>query len=410
MCTAISDWRHVSLGELITDIRYGTSEMSNNQNKGIPVLRIPNVIDGKINTSDLRYIESDTDEFEKYKVENNDIIIVRTNANPEYIGRCALYTGDSNSFLFASYLLRIKVESKLVTPVFLTHYLQSDTIRRRITSLAHTSAGNYNINIQDVKSLTISLPSLGEQEKINKILQQADNNIETAGRVIEEISVSKRGLMQHLLTRGIGHTRFKQTRIGEIPENWEIFRVSEIGKIVTGTTPSTNNSEFYNGKYVWVRPGDLGNTKYIAKSEKMLSIKGFNVSRKLPKNSVLVTCIGATIGKMGLAAVDLATNQQINSVICNSKCNPHYLYYYLAANIHRIRRLAGTTAVPIVNKSDFGRINVPIPEIEEQEKISRILSLVDENIEIGMKQQIKLVTLKKGLMQVLLTGKVRVKT
>jgi len=257
-------------------------------------------------------------------------------------------------------------------------------------------------------NIPIPLPSLSEQKKITEILSTVDQAVEKSNEIIEKTKKLKKGLIQELLTRGIGHKKFKKTEIGEIPVEWGAMRLSEIGEIVTGSTPSTKNRDYYSGKYMFVTPFDMGDFKHVTKTAIMLSEEGMNVSRRLPRDTVMVTCI-ASIGKIAMASAKCCTNQQINSIICNKKTDPHFVYYTMQTKINTLKALAGQTAVPIVKKSLFSSVPIPLPSLPEQKKIAEILSIVDEEIEEAITQKEKLENIKKGLMQVLLTGKVRVR-
>lgn len=272
----------------------------------------------------------------------------------------------------------------------------------------NTATGVPGLNRANVHSLTLPIPPLSEQKNIAEILTTVDNAIEETGRIIEKTKELKKGLMQRLLTRGIGHKKFKKTEIGKIPVEWEVGRVVDFGEIVTGSTPGTAVKEYYGNDFPFVSPFDLGKVKVITKTEKYLSKEGASVARMLPVNTILYVCIGSTIGKVGIAGVELATNQQLNSIICN-KNDFNFVYYFLDFIRDKIKQMAGTQAVPIVNKSLFSNVTVAIPELKEQKEIGNILSSVDEDIEEAELHKQQLETLKKSLMQVLLTGRVRVK-
>ena len=173
---------------------------------------------------------------------------------------------------------------------------------------------------------------------------------------------------------------YKDTQIGIVPNNWKILQTQEIGKIVTGTTPSTKRPEYYGGHYPFITPTDISDKKYIDNVERYLTEKGYNVSRPLPPKSVVVTCI-ASIGKNAITTVESCTNQQINSIICNNQNNPEYIYYILSYKKQQLKALSGKTSVPIVNKGEFSTFLIPIPPLPEQKKITTILSTVDESIE-----------------------------
>jgi len=197
---------------------------------------------------------------------------------------------------------------------------------------------------------------------------------------------------------------YKKSEIGVIPEDWEVTQLKNIGSIVTGNTPKTSKQEFYkDGTRLWVSPSDLGKVKEIKETNSRLSELGFLKTRILPAKSILVTCIGSTIGKIGIASEELSTNQQINSIICNDENNPDFYYYVLSQMKDYIQKLAGTQAVPLLNKTDFSMIKIPLPPLPEQKRIAEILSTVDGKIALVDEQIEKAEELKKGLMQKLLS-------
>ena len=189
----------------------------------------------------------------------------------------------------------------------------------------------------------------------------------------------------------------------EIPEEWEMKKINQIGEIITGNTPSTGKQEYYGDEYLWVSPSDIQQQKFIDNTNSKLSSRGFKICRMIPKYAVLVVCIGSTIGKISIASKQMSTNQQINSIICK-EFDPEFVYYQILKNNKLIKNMANQVAVPILNKTDFGIIKIILPtNYEEQAKIASILSRVDALIEATQKAIEKTERLKKGLIQRLLT-------
>jgi type I restriction enzyme S subunit len=261
-----------------------------------------------------------------------------------------------------------------------------------------------------VNNLVIPLPPLDEQRGIVGVLGVVDSVIAKTGEVIAKTERLKKGLMQTLLTRGIGHKEYKQTPIGTTPKTWQVVRISSIGQISTGKTPSTQNDEYWNGEIPFITPADVKEFKYVYETERHVTQKGANQSNILPKDTVLTVCIGSTIGKVALTYEESVTNQQINAIICDKEIvDPHYVYYTLLFKAHLLKSFSGIAAVPIVKKSLFEQFMIPIPPIPEQKRIAEILSLVDSKLELERKEKAKLERIKRGLMDLLLTGKIRVK-
>ena len=174
---------------------------------------------------------------------------------------------------------------------------------------------------------------------------------------------------------------YKNTEIGVIPEEWEVVMIGDLAEIATGSTPPTNDRTNYGIDYLFVSPDDLEICKYINQTIKNLSQKGFTISRVFPKHSIMVACIGSTIGKIGISAKKLTSNQQINAIFSNDSFVSEYLYYQLSIISNKIRLIASEQAVPIINKTEFSEITVSIPSYKEQTCIAQILTNMDSEIE-----------------------------
>ncbi len=193
-------------------------------------------------------------------------------------------------------------------------------------------------------------------------------------------------------------------RFPEFSGEWKKCIIQDYGEVVTGNTPPTNNAEYYNnGSYLWASPADLGINKNVTDTKTKLSLSGFKKTRNVPKGSVLVTCIGSTIGKMGMATETMSSNQQINSVVVNDKNNSDFVYYAICRAFPRYLSEVGVQAVPILSKSNFEKLPNYTTSRDEQNKIGYFLSLLDERIATQNKIIDKLQSLIKGLAVALTT-------
>ena len=187
-------------------------------------------------------------------------------------------------------------------------------------------------------------------------------------------------------------------RFKEFQGEWEKCKLGDYGKVVTGNTPPTKDIENYeNGTYLWAYPADLGTIKSITETKTMLSVKGFSKTRTLPKGSVLVTCIGSTIGKTGMATKEMSTNQQINSIVVNDNNDNEFVYYAIQSAFPRYLSSIAVQAVPIISKSAFELLPNKRPCLQEQKRIGKFLSLLDERISTQNKIIDKLQSLIKGI-------------
>lgn len=187
-------------------------------------------------------------------------------------------------------------------------------------------------------------------------------------------------------------------RFPEFTKEWKKCTIKDYGEVITGNTPPTKNIEYYsNGSYLWASPADLGLSKHITSTKTKLSLLGLKKTRTIPQGSILVTCIGSTIGKMGMATETMSTNQQINSVIVNDSTNNDFAYYAILNAFPRYLSEVGVQAVPILSKSNFEKLPNHTTTKEEQRKLGYFLNLLDERIATQNKIIEKLQSLIKGL-------------
>lgn len=168
-----------------------------------------------------------------------------------------------------------------------------------------------------------------------------------------------------------------------LPEGWAWASVAQLGEVTTGFTPSTTDAENFGGTIPFFKPGDLDAGYYVEQSRERLSEAGAAIGRVLPEKSVLVTCIGATIGKTGFARVPCATNQQINALsVSESEVIPEFVYWLMVSGTgqRQIIKNASATTLPILNKSKFEKLVLPIAPLSEQTEIVSLLETESERI------------------------------
>ncbi|MDA8604262.1 restriction endonuclease subunit S [Alphaproteobacteria bacterium] len=285
-------------------------------------------------------------------------------------------------------------------------YLFYATSFRTLSDVISGSA-QPQITGESLQFVILPIPPLPEQKKIASILTSVDEVIENTQRQIDKLQELKKATMNELLTKGIGHTEFKDSELGRIPKSWEIGIVADFGNVVTGATPDTSDRSLYDGDFMFVSPSDISEEMFVHATGKTLTDEGISKVRQIPADSIMVVCIGSTIGKVALTTNRCATNQQINSII-PSGADPHFIYFQMKMIENSIRKESGTQAVPIINKSDFASIKIRLPTLDEQKEIGARLSSLNSAISAKHQKLSQTQSLKKSLMQDLLTGKVRV--
>lgn len=288
-----------------------------------------------------------------------------------------------------------------LVPSFYQGYFDSNfhgkQLVRFITSGAR-SDGLLNISPTDFFSIVLPTPvKKEEQQKIADCLSSIDELIDAESRKLKALEKYKKGLMQKLFPAE-GKT-LPEWRFPEFQgcEEWKYEEIGEIGEVITGKTPSTSDTALWDGNIQFVTPTDITENKYqhhtqrtVVKTPKM---------KVLPKHTIMFTCI-ASIGKMALSLYPCITNQQINSIVPKSCYNNEFIYYSLLQKTFLIKAGFSNSTLPIINKTDFSKIQVPvILDKKEQQKIAECLSEVDTMIEEQSNKVEQLKKHKKGLMQ-----------
>ena len=162
------NWEKSTLSKIVSGLKYGSSEKSDYNNNGTPVLRIPNIGEGVIDFSDLKYMQSEL-ENSSHEVFENDILIIRSNGSRDLVGKCAIVPALERRYAYASFLIRIKASDK-VLPKYLVRYINSSMARGQLFAKAKSSSGIHNINSKELGSIRIDVPTIEEQTEILKII------------------------------------------------------------------------------------------------------------------------------------------------------------------------------------------------------------------------------------------------
>ncbi len=203
---------------------------------------------------------------------------------------------------------------------------------------------------------------------------------------------------------------YKATALGIIPQEWEVRSLDYLGDIYSGGTPDTEVAEYWDGDIAWCTPSDITKltSKYIENTEIKITGKGLKDSSAilLPRRSIIV-CTRATIGNAAICNTEIATNQGFKNVVPSNDTNPEWLYYIIMYSKPRLVRLGCGSTFLEVSKKDFSRFKIVAPPLEEQRKIAEVLGVWDEAIEKQMQLIEKFALRKRGLMQRLLSAKLR---
>lgn len=211
-------WKVLSLGDILVKIQYGLSMKGHKDSNGYPMLRMNNIVDGRIILNDLQYVKIDYKTLIKFKLEKGDLLFNRTNS-PDLVGKTAIFDIDG-TYVFASYLIRLRVNSRMANPYFINYYLNWDKTQIRIKKLASRGVSQANVSATKLKTLKIALPPLDEQEQIVNILRTIDERI--------SIIKKKRSALQELFDVMLHKLMTGQIRVTNLDEIYSSKRPSGV--------------------------------------------------------------------------------------------------------------------------------------------------------------------------------------
>ncbi len=294
-------------------------------------------------------------------------------------------------------------------------FLQN-AIQIKINNLIRTAVKSTVISLRKpiIEKLKILLPPFEEQQKIADILSKVDEQIDFTEKIIDKTEELKKGLMQKLLTKGIGHTKIKKTELGEMPEEWRIKKITDCCHVNKKSISSSTN-ENYEISYI-----DIASIEYPGQNpyRKQVLLKNApsRARRRVFDNNILVSTVRPYLRSFTFienAEENLICSTGFGVLEAKGENHPQFIYQCILSDMFLsqvAKRLVGSN-YPAINNDDLKNIKIPLPSnFNEQKQIASILSKVDEQITDNKKELNHLKELKKGLMQDLLTGKVRVTT
>lgn len=414
----VSNIRNVSLVPTQNGLFYEPKR----KGKGIPLINVSDMYKAApIDISLLELFDAIPNELNTFKVNEGDLFFTRSSVVPSGIAFCNIYESSRKDVVFDSHLIRVRPNKELVYPRFLYLNCLSKHARTALIAEAKTATMT-TIDQNAINSCPVLLPPKPEQIAIANALTDTDNLIQSLEKLIAKKEAIKTGTMQQLLT---GKTRlpefathedgspkgFKQTELGKIPEDWEVKKVGMLTNCTSGGTPNTSSPLFWGGTNPWMSSGEL-HLKRVYDVKERITNEGLESSsaKYIPKNSVLIGLAGQgkTRGTVAISKIPLCTNQSIGAILPSKAFSSEYLYYNLDNRYEELRSLS-------TGDGGRGGLNLKIlrdlvflsPSIKEQTAIATILSDMDAEIKALQDRLEKTKAIKHGMMQQLLTGKVR---
>ena len=337
------------LAEMLRGVTFKPAQLvAYGDEDAVACLRTKNV-QLKLDLEDLLFVPKSVVKQQQQYVRPGDIIVSSANSW-NLVGKCSWVAKIDGPMTFGGFVSNLRVVSDAADSRYVFHWFSSPRVQSLVRSFGRQTTNISNLNIARTLDLDIPLPPLPEQRRIASILDQADKLRHDRTRAVELLSEVPFVLFKELTDRQSGRAELRVARFGDL------------GRVVTGGTPPSSSLGQFGDLVPFVTPGDLG-SKGV---KRHLSEEGAKKAKTVRAGSLLVCCIGATVGKMGIARMDSGFNQQINAVEWGPAVLSRYGYFAAQSIRSTIIGAATSTTMPIVNKSQFQAIEIPVVDLDSQ--------------------------------------------
>ncbi|MET9408287.1 restriction endonuclease subunit S [Streptomyces sp. NPDC002935] len=389
--------RWLPVGE-VGEVRMGKqlSPASRANGKQLPYLRVANVLDGRIDYSDVNLMGFTPSERLIYLLRPGDILL-NEGQSLELVGRSAIYKEPANVYYFQNTLVRFRAGGAV-----LPEYAQAvfswwlrigvfAAIAKKTTSIAHLGGDRF-------AKLSFPLRPLAEQRRIVEVFSALDDQEKSI-----EASIVKGRLVRGEIMRKI---------LSSQERGWAVL--GDVAAVSSGSTPSRSRGDYWVGGTVpWVRTAEI-NFSVIADSGECVTRRAVTETglRVYPKGTVLLAMYGegVTRGRSAVLGVDATVNQAAAAIVCDpTRLDNRYLYHWLESSYNEIRKIGQGSNQTNLNGTLVGSICLPLPSIEEQRRLVAPIEAFDQRLASDRDELAKLQTLKNGLTDDLLSGNARLR-
>jgi type I restriction enzyme S subunit len=419
MSSVVPDgWDYSSFQSIVKDYKgsivdgpFGSNlKTSDYVGSGVPVLQGKNVTNDRFVWSDVRYITVEkAKELSRSSVRVGEILMVKIGS----VGYSAI-VDDLSGFDYAiipANLMKIDIDESKALTKYVHHYMTSPEGKRRIVDEASSTA-QPALSLGTMKKFKLPIPPLPEQKKIASILTSVDEVIENTQKQIDKLQDLKKATMNELLTKGIGHTEFKDSELGRIPKSWDVINLGSISQVVDSMHQTPTFSD--HGKAM-VRVTEIRNGEFIDISSAVNvneeTYKAFTKNYKPRLGDILIARVGAYFGATTYVDKEVTFCLGQNTAAIRPKdIESDFLFFFINSECvsNQMNDVVSVGAQPSLSLEVIKKIKVVCPPDSEQKLIAKSIfsitsKIINTNLKLSQTQ-----SLKKSLMQHLLTGKVRV--
>ncbi|MEV6531536.1 restriction endonuclease subunit S [Streptomyces sp. NPDC051639] len=360
----------------------------------LPYLRVANVQDGYIDTSEMKTVRVLKSEVGRFALQRGDVLLTE-GGDFDKLGRGAVWDGRLEPCLHQNHVFRVRCNPDVLIPEYLATYMASKHGRRYFLSIAKQTTNLATISSSDLKSAPVPLRPIAEQQYIVDALSAIGEEERAIYASIAKWEIIEEGLSESLL---------------EGVSSEGLSTVGDLGAVTTGMTPPASWDVRGVGKGIpLITPSQVSGRGEIGIAERGISTDHRNDVRAISARTTLAVCIGFGIGKVALSDSECCTNQQINSVTPFPEMDPRFVYLSVKRAMRQARARANLQVTPIINKKDFSALAVAVPDRMEQRRIADAVWAVRGRQSLLRAESVKLRKLKQGLTDDLLSGKLHLR-
>lgn len=401
----VKEWPRSPIGEIL-DFKNGLNKGKEFFGFGTPIVNYTDVYHNSgIKAEDVKgKVSLSKEEIRRFEVRKNDVFFTRTSETPEEVGLSAVLLEDIQDCVFSGFVLRGRPKNDKLVGEYCKYCFSTKHIREEIIkNCTYTTRALTNGKV--LSAIEIPVPLKEEQAEIANVLSSFEQYIDDLAELIEKKKGIRDGALADLIS---GKTRITGFR-GERKE----YSINDLTRaVITGGTPSTSRQEYYGGNIPWLASTEI-HQKRITKPTTYITELGLqNSSAKIaPEKSVLIALAGQgkTRGTAAYLTKPMALNQSLAALVTNEKCNSEFLYYVIESMYLSLRELSsGDGGRGGLNKKLIKGVLVTIPvDVDEQEAIANTLLAMDKEIRDLETERKKMIQIREGAMDDLLTGRVR---
>lgn len=400
----MEEWKECRLGEICTKITDGSHFSSQACQTGYPMFSVKDMLEYGFDYSNCKHISAK--DFESMKngdcvPQKGDILVAKDGSFLKQIFECK----ETKEEAILSSIAMFRPNQDFITPTFLCYLLKSPKVYNYIASNCVSGSALPRIVLKDFKKVSMQVPPLSTQQKIAAILSSLDDKIELNNKINTNLEQQAGALFKNWF---VDFEPFG----GKMPDGWKVGKLSEIGTIVGGSTPSKAKKEYYTNKGIaWITPKDLSNdkSKFISHGEIDITELGFKNSSaiKMPKGTVLYSS-RAPIGYIAISKNEVTTNQGFKSVIPNPNVGNAYIYYFLRSNFELIDNMASGSTFKEISGTAMKNVPVLIPDDKTLFNFQTMCETLFSQQELLENENGNLSTIRDTLLSKLMNGEIEV--